>query len=175
MIQRKVARIQQCHIWNSGSNKIPYKRSDIKQRLDTEYGNSSPSITTLKLDPSCFTIAWSWSTSRWVCNRDNILNVPLVEEVTLKDCHLKKRTATQTRPSKICILQILHCHLVMSKISGQWAPRIIGDLQKQRWVQSCIAHLELQNLQEALTCIVTAVDIIFYHDSLSKRDSMEWP
>lgn len=156
--------------------------TQIKERMDAVYGDSSPSFTTIK----------DWSKLfRW--GRESLEddpreggpvtvttgeNVKLVEEVVLSDRRLKtKEIAAQTGISKTSVLRILHDHLGMTKISARWVPKLLSAVQKQRRVECCQQFLELsrEDQKGVIESIVTGDEtMVLYYDPTSKRDSMEW-
>ena len=104
--------------------------------------------------------------------------VEKIEKPVLEDARLKKRQlAEMVGVSPTTILNILHQHLGMSKVSARWVPRMLTPLQKQQRVECSREFLDLcgDNKDEVLNRIVTGDETwVHYYEPESKQDSMQW-
>jgi histone-lysine N-methyltransferase SETMAR len=104
-------------------------------------------------------------------------NVEKGEQLVLEDTRLKKKQlAEMVGVSFTTILNILHQHLGLSKVSARWVPRMLTPLQKRQRVE-CSEFLDLcwDNHDEILRRIVTGDETWVHHyDPESKQESMHW-
>ncbi|XP_046976469.1 histone-lysine N-methyltransferase SETMAR-like [Vanessa cardui] len=156
--------------------------SEIKQRLDAVYGQSSPSYSTVKEWAKQFRLGRQSIEDEPRPGRPSKAitdeNIQFVEEKVLEDRRLKtKELAAMTGLSKTTVLRILHEHLGMNKVSARWVPKLLSAIQKQERVKCCTQFLSLceGRQKEVLDSIVTGDEtMVLYYDPLSKRESMEW-
>jgi len=98
--------------------------------------------------------------------------VEKIEKLVLEDARLKKRQlAEMVGVSPTTILNILHQHLGMSKVSARWVPRMLTPLQKQQRVECSREFLDLcgDNKDEVLNRIVTGDETwVHYYEPESK-------
>jgi histone-lysine N-methyltransferase SETMAR len=101
-----------------------------------------------------------------------------VQEEGLQDRRLKtKEISARSGLSKTTVLQILHNHLDMNKVSARWVPKLLSAVQKQQHVECCTEFLTLCEGQEKEVIESTVMGdeiIVLYHGPLYKMESMEW-
>lgn len=101
-----------------------------------------------------------------------------VEKLILEDARLKKKQlAAMVGVSETSILNILHHHLGMTKVSARWVPRMLTPLQKRERVECSRQFLELcgDNKDEVMDRIVTGDETWVHHyEPESKQESMQW-
>ena len=111
-------------------------RSKIKKHLDAVYGDSSPSMATVK----------NWF-NEFQCNRTSVFNEPRpgtpktattennvknIHDLVLADRRLKVREIDETVGiSKDCVGHIAHEILGMRKLSARWVPRLLTPDKKR--------------------------------------------
>ena len=154
----------------------------IKQRLDGIYGEASPSYSTVK----------KWA-KQFHLRRERVEdepregrpvevvteeNIRCIEEELLSDRRLTlKEISVRLDIPKTTIIQIIHEHLHMKKVSARWVPRLLSSIQKEHRLTCCQKILELcrGNQKQVLESIITGDEtMVLYYDPLSKRESMEW-
>lgn len=101
-----------------------------------------------------------------------------VEKLVLEDTRLKKKQlAEMVGVSSTTILNILHDHLDMSKVSARWVPRMLSAVQKKQRVECSREFLDLcsDDKEEILNRIVTGDETWVHHyEPESKQESMQW-
>lgn len=104
--------------------------------------------------------------------------VEKVEKLILEDTRLKKKQlAEMVGVSPATILNILHDHLGMSKVSARWVPRMLTPPQKQLRVEYSKEFLDLcsADKEEIFARLVTADETWVHHyEPESKQESMQW-
>ena len=158
------------------------KPTEIKNRLDAVYGDSSPSLSTVKEWSKLVKLGRKSVVDEPRTGRPSEVTTPetieLVSSEVLSDRRLKvKEIAARLHLSKTTVLRVLHDHLNMNKVSARWVPRILSTLQMQRRVECCRDFLALYESDpvNVIRSIVTGDEtMVLYYDPLSKRESMEW-
>ncbi|XP_070851595.1 protein GVQW3-like [Drosophila suzukii] len=110
-------------------------RSEIKERLDAVYGDSSPSRATVKNWLNEFQRGRTSvfgeprpGATKTVTTEDNVTKI---HDLVLADCRLKIREIAETvGMSKDRVGHILHEILGMRKLSAQWVPRLLTPENK---------------------------------------------
>ncbi|GFG32800.1 hypothetical protein Cfor_06313 [Coptotermes formosanus] len=154
----------------------------IKQRLDGICGEASPSYSTVKEWGKHFCLGRESVEDEpregrpvEVVTEENIRHI---EEELLSDRRLKlKEISVRLEIPKTTVIQIIHEHLHMKKVSARWVPRLLSSVQKEHRLTCCQKLLELcrRNQKQVLESIVTGDEtMVLYYDPLSKRESMEW-
>lgn len=158
------------------------KSTQIKNRLDGVYGERSPSFSCVK----------KWS-KEFKFGRESLEDDPrsgrpvevtdpeTIDRVELEldeDRRLKvKEIAARLELSKSTVFRIITDHLLMSKVSARWVPRLLSSAQKKQRVTCSKEFLREyeENPDEFLRSIVTGDEtMVLYYDPLSKKESMEW-
>ncbi len=108
-------------------------------------------------------------------NREKI---QLVENVVMEDRRITVRDISdQCGIGTRQVLEILHDHLELSKISARWVPRLLGPFQKSERMDTCQELLALeQSYGENFwrRIITTDETWIPYYNPETKTQSMEW-
>jgi hypothetical protein len=89
----------------------------------------------------------------------------------------KKQLAEMVGVSSTTILNILHQHLGLSKVSATWLPRRLTPLQKRQCVECSREFLDLcgDNHNVILRRIVTGDETwVHQYEPESKQESMQW-
>ncbi|XP_053602914.1 protein GVQW3-like [Plodia interpunctella] len=92
--------------------------------------------------------------------------VEKVEKLVLEDTRWKKKQlAAMIGVSETSILNILHDHLGMTKVSARWVPRMLTPLQKRERVECSRQFLELcgERKEEIMARIVTGDESWVHH------------
>ncbi|XP_044313292.1 uncharacterized protein LOC123037293 [Drosophila rhopaloa] len=157
-------------------------RSEIKERLDAVYGDSSPSMATVK---NWFTEFQRGRTSVFDEPRPGAPktsttedNVTKIHDLVLADCRLKIREIAETvGMSKDRVGHILHKILGMRKLSAQWVPRLLTpDNKRNRETTSeqCLTLFK-RNPKEFLRLFVTIDETwIHWYSPDTKERSKQW-
>jgi histone-lysine N-methyltransferase SETMAR len=127
--------------------------AEIKQCLDAVYGESSPSYSTVKEWAKQFRLGRESTEDDPHQGRAPEALTPettaLVQEEVLQDIRLKtKEISARCGLSKTMVLQILHDHLGMNKVSARWVPKLLSVVQKQQYVECCTEFLTFCEGQE---------------------------
>ena len=157
-------------------------RSEIKERLDAVYGDSSPSMATVK---NWFNEFQRGRTSFFDEPRPGALktattedNVTKIHDLVLADRRLKVREIAETvRISKDRVGHILHDILGMRKLSARWVPRLLTpDNKRNRETisEQCLTLFK-RNLEEFLRRFVTVDETwIYWYTPETKQQSKQW-
>lgn len=101
-----------------------------------------------------------------------------VEDLVMQDRRIKvSQIAGELGISEPSVITILHDHLLMSKVSSRWVPRMLTPVQKQFRVQFSQENLELYegDVDHFLSRIVTGDETWVHHwDPETKQESMQW-
>lgn len=155
---------------------------EIHERMSKVYSNDSPSYSTVKRWSALFKggrrslddddRSGRPSTS---VNEDSIKQI---ERLILSDRRITiAELEEETRLSHGSIVNIIHDHLNMNKISARWVPKFLTLDLKQKRVDISQENLELMrnDFDKFKNRIVTGDETWIYHyDPESKRQSMEW-
>jgi len=102
-------------------------------------------------------------------------NIKRIEEELMSDRRLKlKEISVRLEIPKITVIQIIHEHLHMKKVSARWVPRLLSSIQKEHRLTCCQKILELccDNQKQVLESTVTGDEtMVLYYDPLSKRET----
>jgi histone-lysine N-methyltransferase SETMAR len=105
-------------------------------------------------------------------------NIKKVEKLVLEDRRIRVRQiAEELKISKDRVGEILHNHLLMSKVSARWVPKMLTPLQRNRRVECSrdFLHLCEDDLDSICHRIVTCDETwIYQYDPESKQESMQW-
>ncbi|XP_063387674.1 histone-lysine N-methyltransferase SETMAR-like [Cydia fagiglandana] len=156
--------------------------TQIKDRLDGVYGESSPSYSTVKNWVNEFRFGRETVEDLGHDGRPvEVLtpeNINSVQEEVLSDRRLKIREiAARLGLSKSTVHCIIHDHLHMSKVCARWVPKLLSAVQKEERVKCASKFLELcdENPTNIIERLVTGDEtMVLYYDPESKRESMEW-
>ena len=158
------------------------KPAEIQSRMAGVYAGAAPSYATIKRwaaefkrgrdsledDPRC-------GRPRTVVTADNIQRIQALVD---GDRRMKVRElAADTGLSDPQVIEILHQHLHLSKVSARWIPRILTSDQKSTRVQYAKLVLRTYDPDPAsfLSCCVTGDETwIHHHDPESKQESKQW-
>jgi len=101
-------------------------RREIKERLDAVYGDSSPSIATVK---NWFNEFQRTGVPKTATTEDNVTKI---RDLVLADCRFMIREIAETvGMSKVRVGHILHAILGMRKLSARWVPRLLPPDNKR--------------------------------------------
>jgi len=157
-------------------------RSEIKERLDAVYGDSSPSMATVK---NWFNEFQRGRTSvfdeprpgapKMATTEDNVTKI---HDLVLADRRLKVREIAETVGiSKDRVGHILHEILGMRKLSARWVPRLLTpDNKRNRETTSeqCLTLFK-RNPKEFLRRFVTVDETwIHWYTPETKEQSKQW-
>lgn len=157
-------------------------RSEIKERLDAVYGDSSPSMATVK---NWFNEFQRGRTSVFDDPRPGAPktattddNVTKVHDLVLADRRLKVREIAETVGiSKDRVGHIMHEILGMRKLSARWVPRLLTADNKRNHEttsQHCLT-LFRSNPKEFLRRLVTVDETwIHWYTPETKEQSKQW-
>jgi histone-lysine N-methyltransferase SETMAR len=152
------------------------------ERLENVYEEDSPSYSTVS--------RWANETGRGRTSlqdepragRPRVAtgeeNVERVRELVEADGRMKAHEiAHEVGIAKTQVLQILHTHLGLSKLSARWVPRMLTNAQKQERVEKC--HVLFDQIESNWDAfwrrIVTGDEMwILHFDPETKEVSMEW-
>lgn len=156
--------------------------SEIFERLRNVYGDLSPSYSTVKYWCSLFKMGRESLEDNSRPGRPVEATTPdiinRIEDLVLNDGRLKKKQiARMVGVSETTVLNILHTHLGMSKVSARWVPRNLSSAQRKVRIDCCKEFLSLcgSNPMNLLTRIVTGDETWVHHyDPESKQESMQW-
>lgn len=157
-------------------------RSEIKDRLDAVYGDSSPSMATVK----------NWF-NEFVRGRTSVFdeprsgapktaatdeNVKKIHDLVLADRRLKVREIAKTVGiAEGTVHHILHEELGMRKLSARWVPRLLTPENKRNretTSASCLALFQ-RNPAEFLRRFVTVDETwIHWYIPETKEQSKQW-
>jgi len=157
-------------------------RSEIKERLDAVYGDSSPSMATVK---NWFNEFQRGRTSVFNEPRPGVLktattehNVIKINDLVLADRRLKIREIAETvGMSKDRVGQILYAILGMRKLSARWVPRLLTPDNKRNRETTSEQFLMLfkRNPKEFLRRFVTVDETwIHWYTPETKEQSKQW-
>jgi histone-lysine N-methyltransferase SETMAR len=158
------------------------KTADIHQRLHNVYGDSAPSLATVK----------NWAReAKW--KRESledaprsgrpataviVENVAAVEEWVLEDRRISiHRIADILSIGHNAVQTILHKHLNMTKVSARWVPRILSADQRHVRVTCAqeLLHLSATEGPNFFSRIVTGDESwVYYYDPKSAAETKEW-
>lgn len=154
----------------------------IHERMLAVYGDSAPSEYQVKF--WCKQFKWGRqsieddprtgrpadATTPEVCQK--------VEDLVMQDRRIKvSQIAGELGVSEGSVITILHDHLVMSKVSSRWVPRMLSPLQKQTRVEFSKENLGLWQADKEtfIHQIVTGDETWVHHwDPETKQESMQW-
>ena len=109
---------------------------EIKDQLDSVYGDSAPSFTTVKF----------WA-AEFKCDRKSLgtttdENIANIHEMVLDDHRIKVRDIAEVmNMSKERVCHILNQHLDMRKLFARWVPRLLTLDEKRVRMKICRALL----------------------------------
>jgi [histone H3]-lysine36 N-dimethyltransferase SETMAR len=154
----------------------------IRDEMLLVYGDSCPAESTIRKWSREFRSGRTSLEDEQRSGRPNDVitdeTVSIVEKLVLEDGRLKKKQLAQmTGISESSILNILHDHLHMSKVSARWVPRNLSPFQKLERVETSKAFLELCGSEpdSIISRIVTGDETWVHHyDPESKQESMQW-
>lgn len=157
-------------------------RSEIKDRLDAVYGDSSPSMATVK----------NWF-NEFVRGRTSVFdeprpgapktaatneNIKKIHDLVLADRRLKVREIAETVGiAEGTVHHILHEELGMRKLSARWVPRLLTPENKRNretTSATCLALFQ-RNPAEFLRRFVTVDETwIHWYTPETKEQSKQW-
>lgn len=157
-------------------------RIEIKERLDAVYGDSSPSMATVK----------NWF-NEFARGRTSVFdeprpgapktaateeNIKKIHDLVLADRRLKVRELAETVGiSEGTVHHILHEELVMRKLSARWVPRLLTPENKRNretTSETCLALFK-RNPAEFLRRFVTVDETwIHWYTPETKEQSKQW-
>ena len=100
-----------------------------------------------------------------------------VEELVNNDRRMRIANIAHTLGTCGSVHEILLQHLVYSKVSARWVPKILKPEQKATRVRFSTQLLDRYNLdREDFEKLIITKDecLIYFYDPDTKRDSMEW-
>ena len=108
--------------------------TQIKDELDSVYGDSAPSLTTVKFWAAEFKRGRKSLGDDEQSGRPKTAttdeNIAKVHQMVLDDCRIKVREIGEVMNiSKERVCHILNQHLVMRKLSARWVPRFLTVVQ----------------------------------------------
>ncbi|KYN40098.1 hypothetical protein ALC56_05506 [Trachymyrmex septentrionalis] len=113
--------------------------TQIKDELDSVYGDSAPSFTTVKFWAAEFKRGRKSLGDDERSGRPKTAtadeNIAKVHQIVLDDRRIKVREIAEVmKMSKERVCHILHEHLGMTKLSARWVPRLLTLDQKPQWL-----------------------------------------